>query len=69
MVLELEGLDYLVIHRQKFKFRPMFQNLKTKIGFNIKGSTLNRKKKRKYLECRARKERLVIKNIAYNRKK
>ena len=47
MVLELGGLDYLVIHRQKFKFQPMFQNLKTKIGFNVKGSTLNRKKKEK----------------------
>ena len=47
----------------------MFQNLKTKIGFNVKGSTRNRKKnKKKYLECRARKKRLVN-NIAYNRKK
>ena len=59
----------MVIHRQKFKLQPMFQNLKTKIGFNVKGSTRNRKKnKKKYLECRARKIRLVN-NIAYNRKK
>lgn len=47
MVLEFWGLDYLVIHRQKLQLQPMFQNLKTKIGFNVKGSSINRKKQEK----------------------